>query len=93
MAKIHFLKQNRSFEVPTGMEFTQLCKIDPSIPLKFGCQKGECGVCLIKVVDGIEKISKRTKQERATLQKLNKASEDVRLACQCALLGDITIDS
>lgn len=93
MATLRFLSQNRCFNIASGTELTQAQKIDPSIPLKFGCQQGKCGVCIIRVSQGIENLSKCTKQEKVTLAKLNKDDGIYRLACQCAILDDITVDS
>lgn len=93
MATLRFLNQNRCFNFKAGTEFTQAQRIDPSIPLKFGCQQGKCGVCIIKISQGIENLSRFTKQEKATLTKLNQDDGNHRLACQCAILDDITVDS
>ena len=59
------------------------------MPLKFGCTLGHCGVCSIKVNAGKENLSPPTRQEKTTLKE--KYLEGYRLACQCALLGDVEL--
>lgn len=92
MATLKFENEQITFDIPIGTEFTQACKANPKIPLKFGCQKGNCGVCLIKIEEGKKNLSPLTKQERETLDKLKRPLDgSYRLACQCALLGNATI--
>lgn len=93
MAKLTLIEPNGnslSYSIPSGTELLQAYKINPVLPLKFGCTKGQCAVCVFHVVKGQENLSKMTKQERKTLEKKNLDSS-CRLACQCALLGDVTI--
>lgn len=92
MGTIIFLKGKKQIEAKEGTELATIYKtFQGNLPFKFGCLKGECGTCLMKVVEGDESLSKPTKQECATLKRLK--SEDKRLACQCALLkGKVTID-
>src|SRR5437016_870696 len=90
MAKITFLKQDYTIEAKEGTELLRIPFIDPSVPLKFGCRKGECGTCAIKILQGEENLSPQTKEEQATLSRLKLNGH--RLACQCALNGDLLID-
>lgn len=66
--------------------------LNASMPLKFGCGKGNCGTCVIKVINGEENLSSKTKEEIATLDRLG-VSSSYRLACQCAVKGDVEIDA
>lgn len=91
MPKLTFLKQNQTIELKEGTELTRISVLYPSLPLKFGCRQGDCGTCAIQVVEGGQNLSPLTKQERITLQRLGLTSR--RLACQCALIGDVIIDS
>ena len=92
MAIITFLTYHQSFQVRPGTELLTAYKINPSMPLKFGCCKGQCATCAIKVVEGEQNLSKMTKQEKETLR-LKNMHPTCRLACQCALLGDVQIES
>ncbi len=90
MPKITFLKQNLTINVKEGTELRRVHLLYPSAPLKFGCCQGNCGTCAIKVVNGEENLSPKTKQEKITLSKLGLNSH--RLACQCAVKGDIVME-
>ncbi|MBA3722113.1 MAG: (2Fe-2S)-binding protein [Parachlamydiaceae bacterium] len=91
MATLYCLKQDKNHFIKVGTELLRAYQIDPTIPLKFGCCEGKCGVCVIKVVKGEENLSKRTRQENETLE-IKNFDPTYRLACQCAILGDVTID-
>lgn len=92
MVILKFDKQNKTYKLPEGIELKDACKIDPSIPLKFGCQQGDCGTCKMRVLSGMDKLSPKTKKEKETLSKLKDCDPDKdRLACQCAILGDVTV--
>lgn len=91
MPKLTFVKNNLTFQLKEGTELVRVHYLDPSIPLKFGCRDGHCGTCAIKVVNGEENLSPKTKQEKTTIAKLGLSSSH-RLACQCALKGDVIID-
>lgn len=49
---------------------------------------GQCGTCIVEVVDGMENLSPRTPVENV---KLKKKPETYRLACQTLILGDVSI--
>jgi ferredoxin len=90
MAQVFFLTTNQRVTVPTGVELRDISKAYPSLPLKFGCTRGECGVCAIKVIHGQNNLTKLSKQECRTLAS-KKLDTSHRLACQCALNGDVVI--
>lgn len=90
MPTLTFCKHNRSLHLKEGTELLRVPYLDPSVPLRFGCCKGQCGTCAIKIAAGEENLSPKTKQEQATLCRLQLESH--RLACQCALKGDVVID-
>lgn len=90
MAKLTFLKQKRTIHLKEGTELLRVPHIDASVPLKFGCCKGDCGTCAIKIIAGEENFSPKTQREQATLRRLRLQGQ--RLACQCALKGDAVID-
>ena len=92
MARLRFKQHDREAIVSDGSELLQACRIDPSLPIRFGCQKGQCGTCLIHVSEGVENLSRMTKQEKETLLANGKGS-GFRLACQCAIMhGTVIID-
>jgi len=91
MPKITFYQQNRSIQVSEGTELARLPYLDTTAPLKFGCRQGNCGTCVIKIITGKENLSPKTKEEAKTLRRLD--LESCRLACQCAVIGDVVIDN
>lgn len=53
-----------------------------NIPLDYKCKKGKCGRCMIKMIKGVEQLSKATAIER---EKLNNDLGNQRLACQAVI--------
>jgi ferredoxin len=89
-AKIFFESEGLCQEVASGSDFQKLHALYPQLPLKFGCRNGECGVCAIYIVKGMQNLTKLTKEEQKTLAR-KALPAGFRLACQCALNGDVTI--
>ncbi|MDM8559245.1 adenylate/guanylate cyclase domain-containing protein [Candidatus Parabeggiatoa sp. HSG14] len=52
--------------------------------------KGDCTTCRIRVLNGHQNITKRTDAELKIAQEKN-WSDDIRLACQAKIHGDVTI--
>jgi ferredoxin len=49
---------------------------------------GQCGTCIVEVIEGIENLSPRTDVEN---RKLKKKPENYRLACQTLVNGPVSI--
>lgn len=49
---------------------------------------GQCGTCVVEIVEGVENLSPKTDFE---LKKLRKKPENYRLACQTLVNGSIMI--
>ncbi|MDY7003346.1 MAG: 2Fe-2S iron-sulfur cluster-binding protein [Cyanobacteriota bacterium] len=49
---------------------------------------GQCGTCIVEVVEGLENLSPRTEVEE---KKLKKRPPSYRLACQTMVNGPVTI--
>jgi ferredoxin len=58
----------------------------------FGCRDAACGSCVIRVLDNPQHLSPPTKREERLLETIE-ARADERLACQCKILGDVTIEA
>lgn len=86
MPKVVFLKTDLTIEVPKGTEIFELNRYN--IPICFGCTKGNCAVCKIKILAGEENLSKPNR-----LEIRHHLEEGCRLACQSAILGDVVIDA
>lgn len=92
MAKVKFLQSGYELSVPSGMDFQELHRKYPHLPLKFGCTRGDCGVCAIRVVEGEENLTKKSAKEETTLKAKGLEGREYRLACQCGFNGDISLD-
>ncbi len=89
MPILQFLNTHQKFDIPKGTELLEAYKTHPEMPLKFGCTQGTCEVCMIQIIKEKENLSPPTQQEKATLK--DRYQQGYRLACQCALLGDIQV--
>ncbi|HHP7245937.1 MAG TPA: 2Fe-2S iron-sulfur cluster-binding protein [Elainellaceae cyanobacterium] len=49
---------------------------------------GQCGTCIVEIVEGMENLSPKTEAEK---QKLKKRPDSYRLACQTIVNGPITV--
>jgi len=49
---------------------------------------GQCGKCLVEIVEGTENLSPKTEVE---LRRLRKKPESYRLACQTLVNGDVSV--
>lgn len=91
MPTITFKLENLTFKVPEGIELLQVKKQNPDIPIKFGCARGDCGVCAIRILSGNENLTKMCEKEKTTIRRKGLIETEYRLACQCALNGSIEI--
>jgi len=51
---------------------------------------GQCGTCIVEIVEGMENLSPRTDVEN---RKLKKKPESYRLACQTLVNGPISVNT
>ena len=88
-AKITFEDISQTVNVPAG---TRIIEISEKIGagVIYGCREGDCGTCLMKVVEGMENLSQPSVLE-ARILKEHLATRDMRLACQAQVLGDVTV--
>lgn len=80
----------KSFEVEKNAAMIDVCETQDTSIL-FGCRDGACGACMIRVLENPENLSPMGEHERDFLETMA-AREDERLACQCQVLGDVTIE-
>jgi ferredoxin len=83
--------QRQEFQIRKGLGFQALVAQHRDIPLEFDCRAADCGVCLIKVLDGDAHLSPPTTGEKDFLKAML-AHPAERLACQCRVLGPTTIE-
>lgn len=75
---------------PAGSSFRDVAQ-EEGLDIPFGCENGICSTCLIQITSGMENLSEKTEQEEFTLDARG-ADEDMRLACQCKVNGDVEFE-
>ena len=85
--KIKFLDSDLEYvSDEQEVELFRVCK-KVKAPINFGCRIGGCGVCLVNIVSGAENLSPKTDEEEHFTD-----FEYERLACQCLVKGDVSIE-
>jgi ferredoxin len=87
---VHFVPEDMDVEAPVGTPLVEIA-IASGADLTFGCKKGTCGTCRVRVVNGLENLSPRSREEDDFLKALKRPIHE-RLACQARILGDVSID-
>lgn len=89
MAKVKIRNENLTIEVPDGAWLFGYLK-ESNLP--FGCEKGDCGMCICSIVRGLENLERKTQKEEVTLNRL-RAYPSQRLACQLKIRkGEVEIE-
>ena len=102
MPKVTFVTENKEIEVPAGANLRTEAK-KAGINLYSGLAKylncfghGTCGTCKVLVKKGMENLSPPGRMERFTLFRMLSSigrEKEMRLACQCQVNGDCTIET
>lgn len=92
MAKVSFDMDGIETEVDEGENIVDVARqAGSSIP--FGCTNGICGTCIVKVTEGADNLSQKDAEEELTLEMFGADKPEHRLACQCKVSGDVTLDN
>ena len=88
-AKIIFDDIELTVNVPVGSRVIEISeKVGAS--LIYDCREGDCGSCLMQVLEGWDNLSVPSVVEAKILKELA-AGKHQRLACQAQVLGDVKI--
>ena len=90
MAKVYIATDKKTLEVNEGDALIDVCE-DVETSILFGCRDGACGACMIQVLENPQNLSPMEDHERDFLETMA-AREGERLACQCRVLGDVSIE-
>lgn len=90
MPKVTITTDKKTIEVRDNYPLIDMCE-EHDTSILFGCRDGACGACMIKIIDGAEHISPMQDHEKDFLETMAAAPNE-RLACQCRVSGDITIE-
>lgn len=74
-----------------GLGFQALKMQGEKNPIQYDCRKADCGICIIRVLNGRENLSEPTKPEADFLKAMH-AMDDERLACQCRIFGNVDVE-
>ncbi|MBT4917296.1 (2Fe-2S)-binding protein [Candidatus Peregrinibacteria bacterium] len=91
MFKVKFSNTGDTAEVEEGSEMIDATR-DKGWPIAYGCEDGMCGTCIVKVNEGMENLPEMSEQESQTLEVMGMNDGQHRLACQCKVNGDVTIE-
>ena len=94
MANIKFVKENQEIVAADGANL-RLKAMENGIDLytfrgkMMNCGGyGQCGTCIVEIVEGIENLSPRTEVED---RKLKKKPKNYRLSCQTLANGPVSV--
>ena len=88
-AQLRFTDINVTVTVPAGTRVIEISdKLNSGIV--YGCREGDCGTCLMTVIEGMENLTGPSALE-ARILKEHLAGRDTRLACQAQVLGNVTV--
>lgn len=86
MGTLHFVDSGDEVEIPEGEPIRPACKDHGVV---FGCENGECGTCLIHVVEGKDQLQPPNDKE---LDFFGEPELETRLSCQaCMGKGRVSI--
>ncbi|UBF25133.1 (2Fe-2S)-binding protein [Kovacikia minuta CCNUW1] len=93
---IQFIKENREVVVADGANL-RFKALENGIDLYTLVGKltncggyGQCGTCVVEIVEGMENLSPRTEVEN---RKLKRKPENYRLACQTLVKGSVSVNT
>lgn len=91
---IKFVKENREVVVANGANL-RIKAIENGVDIYTLTGKmmncggyGQCGTCIVEIVEGLENLSPRTDFEE---RKLKKKPQNYRLACQTVVNGPVCV--
>lgn len=89
--KVTFKNTGDTAEVSEGVDLKTVTK-DNGWSIAYGCEDGMCGTCIVKIAEGSENLSPMEEKEKNTLSVMGMDPNEYRLACQCKVQGDVTIE-
>jgi ferredoxin len=94
MTSIKFLKEDQEIIVAAGANLREKA-IQNQVDLYTFTGKlmncggyGQCGTCIVEIIEGMENLSPRTEVEN---RKLKKKPDSYRLACQALVNGPVVV--
>jgi 2Fe-2S ferredoxin len=92
MPTIRFVKKYPEIQVESGANLMEKLLM-AGLPVASSCHgDGICGKCRIRIITGVENLSKIGSVEQLVRDRLN-VPREYRISCQTQILGDILIDT
>lgn len=70
------------FDIPKGIRFGELSHELEKSGIEFGCTDGQCGVCIARVLKGLDCLNEPSEEEEETLWRVGAVDDEERLTCQ-----------
>ncbi|NRA45576.1 MAG: (2Fe-2S)-binding protein [Oligoflexales bacterium] len=86
---INYNGDSKTYTTRNRLGFQALCAKEDT-PIEYDCRDSDCGICIFRVLEGEQNLSAAEEKERDYLKALH-ADDNERLACQCRILGDVTV--
>lgn len=80
--------RQETLAIRTGLGFMALQRKTELI--EYDCKEADCGICLVRVLSGIDNLSPVTKKEDDFLRAM-RCDPAERLACQARVFGDVRV--
>jgi len=96
MPTIRFLKENKDVVAADGANLREKAMQNGVYIYRFrgkliNCGGyGQCGTCVVEIVEGMENLSPKTEFEN---RKLKKKPDNYRLACQTIVNGEVSVNT
>ncbi|AUC62235.1 ferredoxin [Cyanobacterium sp. HL-69] len=96
MPTIRFLKENKDVVAADGANLREKAMQNGVDIYRFrgkliNCGGyGQCGTCVVEIVEGMENLSPKTEFEN---RKLKKKPDNYRLACQTIVNGEVSVNT
>ncbi len=90
MAKITFMPEDTSFEVPDGTTIL-VAAVRNGVGLRHDCTEAICGTDRVLILKGLDNLSPVEDNEELTLGMLD-SGPDHRLGCVARIQGDVTVE-
>jgi 2Fe-2S ferredoxin len=85
MAKLHFVDEDRTFEIKLGQNILEVA-LDNGIELDHACGGVcACSTCHVKIREGFDLFPEAEEDEEDQLDNARDVGLNSRLACQCVL--------
>ena len=94
MPTIQFVNEDKSIVVADGANLRRVALENDIDIYKFVAKMmncggaGQCGTCIVDVVEGSDRLSAKTTPEE---RKLKRKPDTYRMACQTKVMGDISV--